>query len=100
MKHSRPFFLSVPFLIFVLFFFLNFPHFSRVQPAKAAIDIVYVEPSGDCNGMTPCFNRLQEGVDFVSAGGTVKVSEGIYTSTLIEVLNISKSITINHSPHQ
>jgi len=52
--------------------------------------LVYVGTNTACNGATPRKPTLQQGVDFVDAGGTVKVCPGTFT----ENVNVWKSVII------
>ena len=62
--------------------------------------VLYVAPSGDCGGQTPCFDNVQAAVDAAtSPDDVVKVAAGTYTGVnhyggLAQVVYISKSVTI------
>ncbi len=42
----------------------------------------YVDARGDCDGHTPCFNTINEGVDAAASGDTVSVFGGEYDESL------------------
>jgi predicted outer membrane repeat protein len=44
--------------------------------------------------MTPCYDVIQDAVDIASDGDTVKVAQGVYTSTDFQVVHINKSVTL------
>jgi hypothetical protein len=50
---------------------------ATTQPAPVDT-IVFVELAGICNGNTPCFSSIQQAIDAVALGGTVKVAQGTY----------------------
>ena len=52
---------------------------------------VYVDPSSNCGGQTPCDTTVQTAVSDVSAGGTVNVNPATYN----EIVNISKNQTLS-----
>lgn len=60
---------------------------------------LYVSASGDCGGMTPCYDVIQDAVDAAAAGDTIEVAMGVYSQAnsygeLTQALYITKSITI------
>ena len=40
--------------------------------------VIYVEPSGTCNGNTPCYSTIQGAVDAANSGSTIKIAGGSY----------------------
>ena len=56
--------------------------------------IVYVDDDDEtCGGNSPCFDKIQEGVDAVADGGTVNVADGTYDEQVV----IDKSLTLQGS---
>ena len=53
---------------------------------------LYVEFSGSCGGETPCYSTIQEAINAVNSGDTVKLAQGIYAETF--VLNSNKQLMI------
>lgn len=51
---------------------------------------VYVEKSGRCDGLGPCYNSIQAGIDAAAGGWTVAVFAGHY----YETLRIEKTLTL------
>jgi YD repeat-containing protein len=45
--------------------------------------VVFVEPSGGCNGNTPCFSSIQEAIGVVATGGTIRVAQATYRENLL-----------------
>ena len=54
--------------------------------------VVYVSPDGACSGRTPCYRKLQDGMDHPNTLLTVQVAQGTYDEDL--VLNETKEITL------
>jgi len=54
----------------------------------------YVAPGGDCAGVSPCYAAIQDAVDAASDGDTIKVAQGVYTSTGFQVVYINRAITL------
>ncbi len=59
---------------------------------QAVVKTIYVDPSGSCNGNTPCYSTIQAAIDAASSGYTIKVAEGIYNE--YPTLNVSKELNI------
>ena len=53
---------------------------------------VYVDPSGSCNGYTPCYDTIQAAVDSAVSGTVIKVRQGTYAESIM--LNADKSLTL------
>ncbi|MCF8127335.1 MAG: S8 family serine peptidase [Deltaproteobacteria bacterium] len=53
---------------------------------------VYVEPSGTCGGNSPCYTRIQDGINAAASGNTIKISEDANAQMLS--LNTAKSVTL------
>lgn len=49
-----------------------------IGPLSNGPSLVYVDSAGQCNGYTPCFSRIQEGVDAAGNPAVVKVTRGDY----------------------
>jgi len=49
-----------------------------IGPMSEGLSTIYVDPSGSCNGCTPCFSSIQEGIDAAGSGAVVKVLQGGY----------------------
>lgn len=49
-----------------------------IGPISEGLSTVYVDPSGSCNGYTPCFSSIQEGIDAAGRRATVHVVQGRY----------------------
>lgn len=62
--------------------------------ARAQGMTLHVAPSGDCGGADPCYPIIQSAIDDASDGDTVKVAQGVYTTTVLTVVYISKPITL------
>ena len=54
--------------------------------------IVYIAHDGLCNGNTPCYSRIQDGIDWPSELLTIKIEEGIYDEDV--VIDEDKKITL------
>jgi|GEM_PF-3868580 len=53
---------------------------------------IYIARDGFCNGHTPCFSDIQDGIDWKGQIFTIKVEEGIYNEDI--VLDEVKKITL------
>jgi len=42
----------------------------------------YIDPSGSCNGNTPCYTTIQSAINAVSSGSVIKVMAGAYAENL------------------
>lgn len=67
--------------------------------AHALSSVLYVAPSGDCGGSTPCYNTVQQAVDAAQSGDEIRVAAGIYVGVndhggLSQALYVDKSLTI------
>jgi hypothetical protein len=67
--------------------------------AQASSGILYVAPSGDCGGATPCYTSVQAAVDAAAVGDEIRVAAGTYTGInnlggLAQMVYITKSLTI------
>ena len=62
--------------------------------ALAIPDTLYVASSGDCGIASPCYTTLQAAVDASSDGSSIKVAQGVYTSTSFQVVYIDRAITM------
>jgi PKD repeat protein len=54
----------------------------------------YVAPGGDCGGMSPCYAVVQNAVDAAANGDTIKISQGVYTSTAFQIAYINKAVSL------
>jgi len=63
--------------------------------AQAAATTRYVSPTGDCGSASPCYSKIQEAVDAAESGDLIKVAQGTYTSTALEVVYIDKALSIS-----
>ena len=66
----------------------------HADSAQATANTKYVSPNSVCGVVVPCYGSIQEAVDDSVSGDVIKVSQGVYTSVLSNVLTISKSIEI------
>lgn len=64
------------------------------EPVHAMSQTRYVAPNADCGVLVPCYSSIQDAVDASVYGDVIKVSQGVYTSTISNVVSISKSITV------
>jgi hypothetical protein len=53
-----------------------------IGPMGADRSTVYVDPTGWCNGYTPCFSSIQEGIDAAESKATIKMTQGKYLEHL------------------
>ena len=56
---------------------------------------LYVAPSANCGGQSPCYATIQSAIEDAGVGATIKVAEGTYTSLAFEVVTIDKPITLS-----
>ncbi|MFP3910432.1 MAG: hypothetical protein ACLFUT_00015 [Desulfobacteraceae bacterium] len=54
---------------------------------------IYVDQSGWCNGFSPCFSSIQEGIDCAADQGTVKILQGSYPEHI--TLQEAKDLTLD-----
>lgn len=59
---------------------------------RAVPIIIYIAPDGFCNGRTPCYSRIQDGIDWPNGLLTLKIQEGMYDEDI--VLDEKKKITL------
>jgi len=45
--------------------------------------IIYVESTGSCGGNIPCYTTIQEAIDAVNSGASIRIAEEIYDEGLI-----------------
>ena len=45
--------------------------------------IVYVAPDGLCDGRTPCYSQIQDGIDWDGIIFTIKVEQGLYGENIV-----------------
>ncbi len=53
---------------------------------------IYVEPSGDCQGKSPCFSHIQDAIDSAGAETEIKAARGEYYEDVI--INENKKISL------
>jgi C1A family cysteine protease len=58
----------------------------------AVVSTIYVDPSGSCNGYTPCCSTIQAAIGSAGSGATIKIVQGTYNESF--TLNESKSLTL------
>ena len=82
--------LTLPLIALVALWFIlgSFP--TQAQGATTH----HVAPGGDCGGASPCYATIQAAVDAASDEDTIKVAQGVYTSTGFQVVYINKAITL------
>ena len=51
-------------------------------PEQAPITVRYVEPLGECGGLTPCYSTIQAAIDNAVTGSAILVKQGIYAESL------------------
>jgi len=49
-----------------------------IGPISEGLSTIYVDPRGSCNGCTPCFSSIHEGIDAAGSGAVVKMLQGGY----------------------
>ena len=54
--------------------------------------IAYVEPAGVCGGKNPCYPSIQEALNVVNSGTTIKISEGFFDENV--TLVVHKAVTL------
>ena len=54
--------------------------------------LIYIAPGGLCDGNTPCYSKIQDGIDWDGSVFTIKAEQGIYDEDI--VLDELKEITI------
>jgi len=62
------------------------------ETAYLVIITIFVDPSGSCNGYTPCYDTIQAAVDSAVSGAVIKVRQGTYAESIM--LNTDKSLTL------
>jgi parallel beta-helix repeat protein len=55
--------------------------------------VIYISPDGQCGNHTPCYSRMQEGLDWEGINYTIKAQQGTYNEDL--VLNGNKRIDLS-----
>ena len=77
--------------------------FLNPSRTAAAPSVLYVEPTGNCGGASPCYSSIQSALDVAMPDDVIKVATGIYsgvhaytdTNTLVtQALFINKSIIL------
>ena len=63
-------------------------------PVRSGSNTLYVAPSGECGTASPCYPTIQSAVDEARGGDTIKVAQGVYTSTGFQVVFINRAITL------
>jgi len=63
-----------------------------VGPIPDPQSIIYVDQSGLCNGFSPCFSTIQEGIDFAVSESTIRVVHGKYPEDI--TIDEAKNLTI------
>jgi hypothetical protein len=58
-----------------------------------AYSMVYVDHAGECNGLSPCYTTIQEGILHTAHQGSLMVREGDYPEDV--VLESDQSITLH-----
>ncbi len=53
---------------------------------------IYVEPFGVCGGNWPCYSKIQDGINSVGIGSTIKVAQGTYYENI--VIDESKEVAL------
>jgi hypothetical protein len=54
--------------------------------------LIYIAPDGQCGGNTPCYSKIQDGIDLQYDTATIKVEHGTYDEDI--VVNQSKEFTL------
>ncbi len=64
------------------------------QTFTTAPIVIYIEPNASCGtGNTPCYSKIQDGIDAVGDGTTIKVAQGTYYENIL-VAYSSKTFTL------
>jgi len=53
-----------------------------IKPTEPTGQSIYVDPSGSCNGNTPCYTTIQSAIDAASSGSVIKILAGTYAENL------------------
>jgi predicted outer membrane repeat protein len=70
-----------------------FPLWST-SPVMADTTTLFVSSSGSCGAKSPCFGTIQSAVDAAKEGDTIKIAQGVYTSTGFQVVNLNKAVSL------
>ncbi|HIJ41306.1 MAG TPA: S8 family serine peptidase [Deltaproteobacteria bacterium] len=54
--------------------------------------VAYAEPAGVCGGKSPCYSSIQDALDAVNSGTTIKISEGVFDERLTSAVH--KAVTL------
>ncbi|MGB0384043.1 MAG: right-handed parallel beta-helix repeat-containing protein [Ardenticatenaceae bacterium] len=93
---SKKFFLNMVTVSTIVFIITTslalFPQL--VGYAKSPAAIFHVAPNGNCGSASPCFSTIQEAINTAQDGDTIKIAEGTYTATGLQVVYLDKALTL------
>lgn len=59
-----------------------FDNRSISTPIRWLLPSLYVDPSGSCNGNSPCYTTIQSAIDTPNSGSVIKIMAGTYAENL------------------
>ena len=65
---------------------------ARLAGWSPSAAIIYVNPDGECGGMTPCYTTIQAAINAAGDGAQIRIAQGTYNETV--TLSESKSLTL------
>ena len=86
--------LSLPVALFLLLLIWLAGTAPKLNAEPLAPATHYVAPGGDCGGAAPCYATIQAAVDAAPDGDTIKVAQGTYRSSDLQVVYINRAITL------
>ena len=62
---------------------------------EAVANTLYVSANGNCGSVSPCYTSIQDAVTDANDGDIIKIAQGTYTSRLMQVVYVDKSVTLD-----